>query len=151
MTAYALQRKLGQVGITVSSVNPGFVSCFWLYLCHTMLNCLTFNSLFCRWKPILLLRLQLTTKLGPICTKLLYFFLHVGCQVMYFMFRDEVWFVDHFPAMTREPREGATTSINCAVNPDLNSQQCFYYDSCQVKESSADSRYMYTYVLVCTR
>jgi hypothetical protein len=40
----------------------------------------------------------------------------------------------------RKPEAGAATSLNCAVNPDLNSQQHFYYDSCQPKQASADAR-----------
>ena len=43
-------------------------------------------------------------------------------------------------AMVRDAKAGAITTINCAVNPHLNSGQCFYYDSCQVKEPSAISR-----------
>ncbi len=40
----------------------------------------------------------------------------------------------------RKPDVGAATSLNCAVNPDLNSRQHFYYDSCRPKEPSAASR-----------
>ena len=29
--------------------------------------------------------------------------------------------------MIRDVVKGAATSINCAVNPELNSQQCYYY------------------------
>ena len=39
------------------------------------------------------------------------------------------------------PAAGAVTSMNCAVNPALNSQQHFYYDSCRPKRPSADSRW----------
>ena len=31
----------------------------------------------------------------------------------------------------RSPEKGAMTTINCAVNPVLNSQQAFYYSSCR--------------------
>ena len=40
----------------------------------------------------------------------------------------------------RTPVEGAATSLNCAVNSQLNSQQHFYYDSCRPKLSSSNSR-----------
>ena len=153
MTAYALQRKLGRVGITVSSVHPGFVSCFRSYLLQTPIDWLTFNSQFCRWELILSQRLPRTARLGPTCTKPPEFFLHVSCQTKHFLvsgMKFDCWFVSL--AMTREPTEGAATSINCAVNPELNSQQCFYYDSCQVKQSSADSRYAFlnTHLHLCS-
>ena len=40
----------------------------------------------------------------------------------------------------RTPVEGAATSLNCAVNPQLNSREHFYYDSCRPKLSTAESR-----------
>ena len=44
--------------------------------------------------------------------------------------------------MTAE--EGAAVSINCAVNPSLNSQTARYYDTHNgVKLSSVTSRYEY--------
>ena len=45
-----------------------------------------------------------------------------------------------FLVVGRTPVEGAATSLNCAVNPQLNSQQHFYYESCRPKLSSANSR-----------
>ena len=58
------------------------------------------------------------------------------------------WFILSFDVLLfnivgggRTPKQGAATSINCAVNPQLNSQQCLYYDSCRPTSSSADSRY----------
>ena len=44
-------------------------------------------------------------------------------------------------AIIRDAETGAATSVNCAVNPRLDSQRCFYYDSCQIKESSTISRH----------
>ena len=32
----------------------------------------------------------------------------------------------------KSPQQGAATSINCAVNPELNKQQHYYYDNCEV-------------------
>ena len=32
----------------------------------------------------------------------------------------------------RNPIKGAATTINCAINPKLNSQECHYYDSCAI-------------------
>ena len=36
--------------------------------------------------------------------------------------------------------KGAITSVNCAVNPELNSQQCYYYSDANVSSSSVLSR-----------
>ena len=41
----------------------------------------------------------------------------------------------------RSSVDGAATTINCAVNPELNSQQALYYDSCRPIQSSSASRY----------
>ena len=43
-------------------------------------------------------------------------------------------------AFLRSLKDGAATTINCAVNPELNTQEALYYDSCRPKQSSADSR-----------
>ena len=40
------------------------------------------------------------------------------------------------PDLMRNPDQGAVTPINCAVNPQLNSQQHFYFDNCTVKQPS---------------
>ena len=48
--------------------------------------------------------------------------------------------------MVRDAKAGAITTINCTVNPQLNSGQCFYYDSCRVKDPSAVSRYIYMHI-----
>ena len=42
----------------------------------------------------------------------------------------------------RNPKDGAATTINCAVNPHLNSQQAYYYADCRPKEPSATARYI---------
>ena len=36
--------------------------------------------------------------------------------------------------------KGAITGVNCAINPELNSQQCHYYVDAKVSSSSALSR-----------
>lgn len=47
-------------------------------------------------------------------------------------------------AIRKSPREGAICPINCASNPELNSQQAFYYGSdCRPVPSSDISRYYY--------
>ena len=33
--------------------------------------------------------------------------------------------------MMRDTVKGAATTINCAVNPELNTKECHYYDSCK--------------------
>ena len=38
------------------------------------------------------------------------------------------------------PAEGAATAINCAVNPELNSQQARYYANCKEASPSSVSR-----------
>ncbi len=43
-------------------------------------------------------------------------------------------------AFARSPEKGAATTLNCAVNPALNSQQAFYYDSCKVSPHNPDAR-----------
>ena len=49
-------------------------------------------------------------------------------------------FCHFFILALRSPKDGAATTINCAVNPELNTQQCIYYDSCRPATSSAASR-----------
>ena len=44
-------------------------------------------------------------------------------------------------AFLRNPKDGAATTINCAVNPELNTQEAVYYDDCAPKQPSEDSRY----------
>ena len=34
------------------------------------------------------------------------------------------------------PANGAITTVNCAVNPELNSQQCYYYSDAKATPSS---------------
>ncbi|CAI8041845.1 Short-chain dehydrogenase TIC 32 A, chloroplastic [Geodia barretti] len=55
-------------------------------------------------------------------------------------FKTLKYLAGSFMWVARTPKEGAATSINCAVNPQLNSRQCLYYDSCRPTNSSADSR-----------
>ena len=45
-----------------------------------------------------------------------------------------------YKALTKTVAEGAITTINCAVNPELNSQQCYYYSDAKVTPSSELSR-----------
>ena len=40
----------------------------------------------------------------------------------------------------REAEEGAATSVNCAVNPELNTQQAHHYIDCRATASSRVSR-----------
>ena len=44
-----------------------------------------------------------------------------------------------FLAIGRTPDAGAATVINCAVNPDLNSQRHVEYESCRPKTCTADA------------
>ena len=42
----------------------------------------------------------------------------------------------------RTPQQGAVSSINCAINPSLNSQQAVYYDSnCRPEQATDIARY----------
>ena len=46
------------------------------------------------------------------------------------------------PGLGRTPQQGAVTTINCAVNPSLNSQQAIYYDSnCRPELATNTARY----------
>lgn len=54
----------------------------------------------------------------------------------------QVPFILPLPVFGRTPQMGAATSLNCAVNPDLNSQQHFYYDSCCPRQCSWDARWV---------
>ena len=47
---------------------------------------------------------------------------------------------DVLAAGFRTAKAGAATSINCAVNPELNTQQCFYYADCKPSVSIPLSR-----------
>ena len=40
----------------------------------------------------------------------------------------------------RSVKDGAATTINCAVNPELNSGQCVYYSDCAPKQPTAIAR-----------
>ena len=37
--------------------------------------------------------------------------------------------INYYIGLGRSPEKGAVTTINCAVNPELNSQQAIYYSS----------------------
>ena len=37
----------------------------------------------------------------------------------------------------KTPEKGALTTINCAINPTLNSQQAIYYDDCKPCQAPA--------------
>ena len=39
----------------------------------------------------------------------------------------------------KDPQQGAATSINCAVNTELNKQQHLYYADCSVSPASPAS------------
>ena len=43
--------------------------------------------------------------------------------------------------MGRSVAQGAVTTINCAVNPALNSQQAIYYNEGPPKQPTATARY----------
>ena len=49
-------------------------------------------------------------------------------------------FSQYITAVGHKPVTGAATTLNCAVNPDLNSQEHFYYGSCRPKQPSIESR-----------
>ena len=44
--------------------------------------------------------------------------------------------------MGRSVPQGAVTTINCAVNPTLNSQQAIYYHEGPPKQPTATARYV---------
>ena len=44
--------------------------------------------------------------------------------------------------MGKSVPQGAMTTINCAVNPTLNSQQAIYYSEGTPKQPSATARYL---------
>lgn len=83
MTAYALQRKLTDVGITVSSLHPGVIS----------------SDL---WRTSPLIRLAKPMMRGTVA--------------------------------------GAATTINCAVNPELNSCKAYYYSDCKPAPATTTAR-----------
>lgn len=39
----------------------------------------------------------------------------------------------------RSPAKGAVTSLNCAVNPELNTQECHFYSNCRVTPPPAQA------------
>ena len=47
--------------------------------------------------------------------------------------------------MGKSVPQGAVTTINCAVNPTLNSQQAIYYSDGTPKQPSSTARYRYNY------
>ena len=42
----------------------------------------------------------------------------------------------------RTPQQGAVTTINCALNPSLNSQQAVYYNNCRPEQAPVAARYI---------
>lgn len=48
----------------------------------------------------------------------------------------------YYTVRGKSPQEGAATSINCAVNPELNSQQARHYADCRETPSSTAARYL---------
>ena len=56
----------------------------------------------------------------------------------------------HVPGMGRSVPQGAVTTINCAVNPALNSQQAIYYSEGIPKRPSVTARSLLCFcVCVC--
>ena len=49
--------------------------------------------------------------------------------------------------MGKSAPQGAMTTINCAVNPTLNSQQAIYYSDGVPKEPTNTARYAITMIL----
>ena len=47
---------------------------------------------------------------------------------------------DAIIALMRSVKDGAATTVNCAINPDLNSQQCVYYSDCAPKQPTRIAR-----------
>ena len=45
-------------------------------------------------------------------------------------------------ALGRNPEKGAMTTINCAINPTLNSQQAVYYSNCRPAQANDIARYV---------
>ena len=45
-------------------------------------------------------------------------------------------------AIVKDLQQGAATSLKCAVDPELNSQEHFYYDDCKVTPSQSVSQYV---------
>ncbi|XP_065911854.1 retinol dehydrogenase 11-like [Dysidea avara] len=90
MTMYALQRRIVDSGITVSSLHPG-----------------TVNT-------------EVTRNV------------------------EDMWFSWMFKAylnsFARTPQQGAMTTLNCAVNPSLNSQQAVYYNNCSPEQAPNTAR-----------
>ncbi|XP_065911860.1 retinol dehydrogenase 11-like isoform X2 [Dysidea avara] len=89
MTMYALQRRIVDCGITVSSLHPG-----------------TVNTELVRYT-------------------------------------DDVWYswaIKAYFSAGRTPQQGAVTTINCAVNLSLNSQQAVYYNNCRPEQAPIAAR-----------
>ena len=134
MAAYAFQRRLQNTGITFSSLHPGAVSFHQTdMLCSTGLNC-----------PLIPYKVNTNIVQGFGDIKLLRFLLGSvmwGTLVSTLVYQSLWSLITYFFILAvRSPKDGAATTINCAVNPELNTQQCIYYDSCRPATSSAASR-----------
>ena len=71
-------------------------------------------------------------------------------QVCSFILSLSLWIILSFsPAIARTPKEGAATTLNCAVNPALNSQQAAYYEDCREKPCNPDAKWVSVCVCVC--
>lgn len=67
-----------------------------------------------------------------------------SCRV--YMLVGVAWIALSPAAVYKSAMKGAATSVNCAVNPALKSQQCFHYVNCQPVHTNTASRYIYTYL-----
>ena len=75
-----------------------------------------------------------------LCTKCSRNWYGDGIETVYSLLFTEAILFSLRAVFARSPKTGAATTINAAVNPELNSQQAVYYVSCKPKISSADSR-----------
>ena len=52
-----------------------------------------------------------------------------------------VYFCFQYTGFLKSPAEGAETSINAAINPDLKGVRDIYYSNCKPTNTHSDARY----------
>ena len=147
MTSFSLQRRLKDTGITVSSLHPGVVS-----LTPTTCLLLLFIS---RCLCVLQIKSELWRNMAESSNFAFKLFAKIGpCESCYGVLSGGLTpptaVCSPLPAdFMRGVKDGAATTINCAVNPQLNSGQCFYYSDCAPKQPIAIARFYNTFKPPC--
>ena len=135
MTMFALQRRATDCGITVSSLHPGMVYIvkkLFIMLCLMYICLIKVDTEIPRnYEDMRLTSLAVKVFMGLGNNEVIQKIFHVF--QLYHMIPVTCI------GLGRSPEKGAVTTINCAVNPALNSQQAVYYSSNSRPEQASET------------